>query len=118
MFVFVRLTIPLDECDISFCTGFAFIRVNDFIPLLQAPQFFLRVAQHLFHGVVTYVLLRIHSKDADPDLGILEYRTEKLLTRPHLFLSPLSLRNINNRDDSSCNLSALKYWERGILNRD
>ena len=55
---------------------------------------------------------------SDSDLGILKNRTEELFARPQLFLSPLTLCDINYRNDGPSDRSALKNWKRGIFNRD
>src|SRR6516164_534840 len=92
--------------------------MSNLVPLLQAAKLFLRVTQHLLHCAVRAKFLSIEPKEVDPDLGILENRTEKLLALPELFLGPLAFSVINNRDDGSSDPSTLKNWKRGIVNRD
>jgi hypothetical protein len=64
------------------------------------------------------MFLSLYSKYADPDLGILENGTEEQLARPQLFLGPLTLCDINNRNNGPSDRSALKNWKRRIFNRD
>ena len=46
--------------------------MNNPVPLLQAPQLLFGVAQDLLHCTVGEMCLRLYSKYADPDLGILK----------------------------------------------
>ncbi len=80
LFPLILFAFPMDQLSISFRARGALIRMRNLVPPLQAAKLFLGVTQHLLQRTVGENFPCGNPVEADPNLCILENRTEEPIT--------------------------------------